>query len=207
MISRHLAFVWLRVHGVTGSWCIVVLVCWAASVALAWVGLPPLDPSPVIEPVNLQQIGIVALATVAGVTSLAIHDDAPWLTRRKARSFALLREGWMASLSLAYVGVGILGGQFLPPGLPPVSGFLAVAVLWWSIAVLAGSLLGRLPGLLVPLGCAVLATSKVVPWRQNVVFHPDLGDLRLVCAGLGMLVAALVYGTIGSARSRARLGM
>lgn len=193
---------WARLHGVDPTYIVIVVLCWMASALTCWIGLPRLDPSLTITPVNLQQFGLIALAATAGIMSLALTSDTAWLTATSPQPMPLLRLAWCGLSLLTAACLGLASGILLPPGVPLISGYLAVALLWWGVATLCAAVGGRLVGLLAPLALSLVATSKIVPWRFNVVFHPDLGEARMALAGVVTIAAALTYAAVGSARER-----
>lgn len=196
--------VWAVSHGLRPSAVLTIVICWLVSALACYIGLPPLTPTTEPPRVDLQLFGLVALAATAGATSLLLHDHAPWMPATSPRPIVIIRAAWVALILLTTLLLGALTTLLLPDGLPAVSGYLSVALIWWTTAVLATTLAGQLAGLLTPLALAILATTKLVPWNLNLVFHPDLDQQRLATALAGALVSATAYALLGSRRDRRR---
>lgn len=194
--------VWAISHSLTPTSTAIVIVGWLLSALTCHLALPRIAPTTEPQTVDLQLFGLVALAATAGATSLLFHDGAPWLPASSPRRIALVRAGWAGFILLGTLIAGLLSTLLVPTGLPRLSGYLAVGLLWWAVAVLAVVAGGQLAGLLSPLALAVVFTNKVVPWEVNLVFQPNLDTARLVAGSLGVLIAVASYTLFGSAHDR-----
>ena len=201
-LHRPLLRIWTDCHGVNLRWIIIVISAWVAAAALTHVGLPRIDPQAIIQPVNLQQVGVVGLAGVAGAMSISLHQESAWLSAIGVRSMTRLRSLWFLTLTGSVLILGFVTSLVIPAGVPRFSGYLAIAVIWWAIATLATVIGGQIPGLLAPVIVAVLATVKVVPWHANLIFRPELANVRFAAAIVGIIVTAAIYAHSGSAHTR-----
>lgn len=200
----HPVAVWTVSHGLTPTSTAIVIASWLVSALTCHLALPRIAPTTEPQPVDLQLFGLVALAATAGATSLLFNDSSPWLSATSPRRIELIRAGWGCSVFLGTLAAGLLSTLLIPTGLPRLSGYLAVGLLWWAIAVIAVVAGGQLAGLLSPLALAVVFTNKVVPWELNLVFQPNLETARLIAGALGVMLAVASYALFGSAHDRRR---
>lgn len=201
----HPLAVWAISHSLTPASIAIIVAGWLLSALTCHLALPRIAPSTEPQAVDLQLFGLVALAATAGATSLFFHDSTPWLPASSPRHIGLIRACWAGLLLLGTLSAGLLSTLLIPTGLPRLSGYLAVGLLWWAIAVMAVVAGGQLAGLLAPLALAVVFTNKVVPWELNLVFQPNLDAARLVAGSLGVVVAVASYTLFGSAHDRRRV--
>lgn len=197
-------YVWASSHDLRPRAVVTAAGCWLGSALGCYLALPRVAPSPEPLTVDLQLFGLVALAVTAGISSVNLHDRAPWLPAVSPRRLGIVRACWGATLLLGAVVLGLLSATLLPDGLPPLTGYLAVGLLWWSVAVAAAVIGGQVAGLLAPLALAMAMSTKLVPWEANLIYHPDLADARMLAAVVGPIISIALYVWFGSARDRRR---
>lgn len=202
MTSRWtIAVTWARAHHVGLPQVAIVLLAWVAAAALTHVGLPPLSPGPAVPEIDLQLMGVAAVAVVAGLASLAMQDDLDWLSQTAARPVRRTRLAWVVTVWGMYLGGALAMAPLLPRGLPVLTGFVAAAAICFAVALIGSMTIGALGGLVAPLILMVALTGRMVPWEYNIVFNADLLNHRLVTACLGILLTCITY-SLGAGTAR-----
>lgn len=194
--------VWARAHGADRWHLLAIGFAWVASALLCHVGLPQLTRLGGPESRELQLAGMVALSVTAGMTSLLSHDHLAWMAGPAPRRQFGPRAVWLLLVLVGTLAVALLSAPLLPAGLALWNGFLAVGLLWWSLAFFGVVLAGRMAGMLLPLGLAFLASSKIIPWQWNVIFNPNLTEFRLIAAVCSVIVVTVLFAVLGSAADR-----
>lgn len=164
----------LSARGMTARWWLRYAAVWLVALGAARIPIPNVNPDPFALDRSLEPLGAISLALPIALIAMLVDDTTAWLLDVGRRAAWTLRATVNAVL-LALVAVSAAAASVLLPREVSSLYYCSLAVMFVSVALLAGLFVGGALTALVPAGLPIPHSATfIVPFQANLVYNPAL---------------------------------